>query len=123
MRAPPACPLDLNLLPQVRSVPANPQPSPARHPRLLPNVLFFPAASLYAVLVLPWSVLSMTGVLAGPAALSTGFGHAHEMLLGYALAVVAGNQLSRCQPRASFCCLQSGCSPARLSSLFQAGWH
>jgi uncharacterized protein involved in response to NO len=94
MRAPPACPLDLNLLPQVRSVPANPQPSPARHPRLLPNVLFFPAASLYAVLVLPWSVLSMTGVLAGPAALSTGFGHAHEMLLGYALAVVAGNQLS-----------------------------
>jgi uncharacterized protein involved in response to NO len=35
----------------------------------------------------------MTGVVAGPPSLSTSFGHAHEMLLGYALAVVAGNQL------------------------------
>jgi uncharacterized protein involved in response to NO len=35
----------------------------------------------------------MTGLVAGPASLSTGLGHAHEMLLGYALAVVAGHQL------------------------------
>lgn len=35
----------------------------------------------------------MTRVVAGPASLATGFGHAHELLLGYALAVVAGNQL------------------------------
>ena len=72
---------------------ANPHIRAARRRRLLPNDLFFPAAALYAASVLPWSVLSMTGVLAGPATLSTGFGHAHEMLLGYALAVVAGNQL------------------------------
>jgi uncharacterized protein involved in response to NO len=45
--------------------------------------------------MLPWSVLAITGVVAGPASLSTGAGHAHELLLGYALAVVAGNQLPR----------------------------
>ena len=66
---------------------------PATRPPVLPQVLFFPAAALYAAAVLPWSVLSMTGLVAGPASLSTGLGHAHEMLLGYALAVVAGHQL------------------------------
>ncbi len=60
---------------------------------MLPQLLFFPAAAFHAAVVLPWSVLTMTGVLAGPASLSTGPGHAHEMLLGYALAVVAGHQL------------------------------
>jgi len=60
---------------------------------VLPQLLFFPAAALHAAVVLPWSVLTMTGVLAVPASLSTGPGHAHEMLLGYALAVVAGHQL------------------------------
>ncbi len=64
-----------------------------RRSRLVPNVLFFPAAALYAAVVLPWSVLAITGWVEWPASLSTGVGHAHEMLLGYALAVVAGNQL------------------------------
>jgi len=66
---------------------------PAARPPVLPQVLFFPAAALYAATVLPWSVLSMTGLVTGPASLSTGLGHAREMLLGYALAVVAGHQL------------------------------
>ncbi len=61
--------------------------------RIAPHVLFFPAAALYGAVVLPWSVLAMTGAVAGPASLATPFGHAHELLLGYALAVVAGNQL------------------------------
>jgi uncharacterized protein involved in response to NO len=43
---------------------------------------FYPAAAAYAALMLPVSALYM-----GPLV------HAHEMLLGYALAVVAGNQL------------------------------
>jgi len=68
-------------------------PRPAARPPVLPQLLFFPAAALYAATVLPWSVLSMTGLLAGPGSLSSGPGHAHEMLLGYALAVVAGHQL------------------------------
>lgn len=65
----------------------------ARRSRFAANSFFFPAAALYAALLLPWSVLSMTRVIAGPVSLATAFGHAHEMLVGYALAVVAGNQL------------------------------
>lgn len=68
-------------------------PEPDRPRRLSPHTFFFPAASAYAALVLPWSILSMTGVLVGPRSLSAAYGHAHEMLLGYALAVVAGHQL------------------------------
>src|SRR5215470_11111133 len=55
--------------------------------------IFYPAAALYATVVLPASVLAMTGVASVPHALSNPGGHAHEMLLGFALAVVAGNQL------------------------------
>src|SRR5688572_10656536 len=55
--------------------------------------VFYPAASLYAALMLPASVLAMTGRVNGLAPLADPTGHAHEMLLGFALAVVAGNQL------------------------------
>ncbi len=79
--------------PAVRGASAPSPALPATRPPVLPQVLFFPAAALYAATVLPWSVLSMTGLVAGPSSLSTGLGHAHEMLLGYALAVVAGHQL------------------------------
>lgn len=55
--------------------------------------VFFPAAALYAAIVLPVSVLSITGVIAGLPGLRTPVGHAHEMLFGFAFAVVAGNQV------------------------------
>ena len=71
----------------------DPMRTQRERPRLAANVLFYPAAALYAALVLPWSVLAMAHVVPGPSSLSTPLGHAHEMLLGYALAVVAGNQL------------------------------
>ncbi|HMA31224.1 MAG TPA: NnrS family protein, partial [Casimicrobiaceae bacterium] len=68
-------------------------------PRRTPShQLFFPAAALYGAVALPWSVLAMTGVVHGPASLATPAGHAHEMLLGYALAVVAGYQLPPMPP-------------------------
>jgi len=57
------------------------------------HALFFPAAALYALLILPASVLAMTGHLAALPGLTSPTGHAHEMLFGFALAVVAGNQL------------------------------
>lgn len=60
---------------------------------LAPHALFFPAAAWYAAVVLPWSVLAMTGTFPGPASIATPLGHAHEMLTGFALAVVAGHQL------------------------------
>ncbi|MBS0338575.1 MAG: NnrS family protein [Proteobacteria bacterium] len=61
--------------------------------RVAGNAFFFPAATLYAIFVLPASVLAMFGRVDGLAALATPAGHAHEMLFGFALAVVAGNQL------------------------------
>jgi uncharacterized protein involved in response to NO len=61
--------------------------------RAASSAYFFPAAALYAALALPWSVLAMTGTAPAPVPLATPFGHAHELLVGYALAVVAGNQL------------------------------
>src|SRR5450759_5016474 len=54
------------------------------------HAAFFPAAALYALVVLPLSVLCMTGLTRAPHALASAFGHAHEMLFGYGLAVVAG---------------------------------
>ncbi|GMV74502.1 MAG: hypothetical protein AMXMBFR78_14530 [Rubrivivax sp.] len=66
--------------------------APAR-PTGSPQALFFPAASLYAALLLPWSVLGMLGWVPAPRLLATPLGHAHEMLLGFALAVIAGYQL------------------------------
>jgi uncharacterized protein involved in response to NO len=67
--------------------------APRKRLRVAASAFFFPAAALHAVLVLPWSVLAITGIATGPASLATPLGHAHEMLVGYALAVVAGNQL------------------------------
>lgn len=50
--------------------------------------LFYPAAALYAAFFLPLSVAVMPPAW-----------HAHELLFGYALAVVAGNQLGPARPR------------------------
>lgn len=55
--------------------------------------VFYPAAAAYGAFVLPASVLAMSGRADALRALADPLGHAHEMLLGFALAVVAGNQL------------------------------
>lgn len=72
----------------------------ARRPRLHAERIFFPAAALYGAIALP---LSVHGMLTGDA-VAPGFarvaGHAHELLFGYALAVVAGflvTQATRCE--------------------------
>jgi uncharacterized protein involved in response to NO len=57
------------------------------------NTVFFPAATLYAIFILPASVFAMLGLTDALPALASTTGHAHEMLFGFALAVVAGNQL------------------------------
>lgn len=51
--------------------------------------VFFPAAALYAAMAVPLAVYAMTSSEAWPPGL-TGMGHAHEMLFGFALALVAG---------------------------------
>ena len=57
------------------------------------NTVFFPAATLYAIFILPASVFAMLGLSGAFPSLASTTGHAHEMLFGFALAVVAGNQL------------------------------
>ena len=55
--------------------------------------MFFPAAAGYGFFILPASVFAMTGLTSAFPALASPTGHAHEMLFGFALAVIAGNQL------------------------------
>lgn len=63
------------------------------------NVYWFPLAAAYAALILPWSVAGQFGWLPVPAGLRTAWGHGHEMLFGFALAVVAGYVLGPLQKR------------------------
>ncbi|MGE5170691.1 MAG: NnrS family protein, partial [Rudaea sp.] len=77
-------------------LPSTAAPTPRR---VAGNAIFFPAAAAYAIVVLPFSVLSMLGSLHAFAGLLSPAGHAHEMLFGFALAVVAGNQLGPRTPR------------------------
>jgi len=65
--------------------------------RLAGSVVFFPLATGYAIVALPASVLAMLGMGSFLPGLSIPSGHAHEMLFGFALAVVAGNQLGPLQ--------------------------
>jgi uncharacterized protein involved in response to NO len=65
----------------------------ATRKRIPGNKWFFPAATLYAIAVVPASVAAMLGVIRNVPGLASPAGHAHEMLFGFALAVVAGNQL------------------------------
>jgi len=54
------------------------------------NLYWFPLAALYAALILPLSVGGQLGWFSVPAGLQTAWGHAHEMIFGFALAVIAG---------------------------------
>ncbi len=67
---------------------------------------FFPAACMYAVLMVPLAMLARHGY--GPEALAAPTGHAFEMLFGFALALIAGYLL--------------GPLPARRLTLFMIFW-
>lgn len=70
----------------------NPHGAPPRR-RVAGHAVFFPLATVHAIFALPATVLSMLGVAGIFPGLSSPAFHAHEMLFGFALAVVAGNQL------------------------------
>lgn len=94
---------------------------PTRKPRLpFASAWFFPAAALYAALLLPVSVLGLLGLIPTVPGLAPPIGHAQEMLFGFALAVVAGYLLGPQPPRFSlalFACWVA----ARTSALFWPG--
>lgn len=73
--------------------------------RIPAKALFFPAASLYAALLVPLSLWAMWHAPTQLPGLSSGLGHARELLFGFALAVVAGYLLGPL-------------SPGRLATLF-----
>ena len=75
--------------------PAGPGRDPRPRRLVAANLVFFPMATVYAIVALPASVLAMLGRTDAFAALASSTGHAHEMLFGFALAVVVGNQLGR----------------------------
>src|SRR5690606_41473169 len=96
---------------------AEPAPRTPRQP--FANAWFFPAATLYAALVLPWSLAGLLGLLPVPPGLATPYGHAHELLFGFALAVVAGYLLGPQPPRLTL--LLAAWALARLGWLFWPG--
>lgn len=99
---------------------AEPTPRTPRQP--FANAWFFPAATLYAALVLPWSLAGLLGLLPVPPGLATPYGHAHELLFGFALAVVAGYLLGPQPPRLTLLLLAAW-ALARLGWLFwPGGW-
>ncbi len=92
-----------------------------RQPRLpFANAWFFPVAALYAAFILPISVFVLLGLIPAPPGLSTPSGHAHEMLFGFALAVVAGYLLGP-QPLRLILSLLGCWALARLSFLLWPG--
>lgn len=90
--------------------------APGKSPQPFANLWFFPLATAYAALILPWSVLGQLGLMAAPPGLSSSLGHAHEMLFGFALAVVAGYVLGP-QPKTTTLSLVALWSLARLTFL------
>lgn len=59
----------------------------------------FPLAAAYAALLMSWSILALLYGVPAPAGLYSVFSHAHELLMGYAMLVVAGYLLGPLQGR------------------------
>lgn len=54
------------------------------------NIYWFPLAAAYAALILPLSIGGQLGWWPAPPGLYYAWGHGHEMIFGFALAVIAG---------------------------------
>lgn len=67
--------------------------------RISAHVVFFPAAAAYGMWVLPTSVVSMLGIIDALPGLAWPAGHAHEMIFGFTLAVISGQQLGPMKAR------------------------
>jgi uncharacterized protein involved in response to NO len=88
--------------------------------RIAAHRVFFPLAALYAAAALPLSIAAMTGALPAIPGLATPARHAHEMLFGFGLAAVAGNQMGPL-PRTTLGALVATWLLARLAFLAAPG--
>lgn len=86
------------------------------------NALFFPTAALYAALIVPWWALTLAGVVPAPAGLGLPAYHAHELLFGFALAVVAGYLLGPQSMRFNLALLIIWCSARITFLLWPESW-
>ncbi len=66
--------------------------------RLVTETWFFPLAAAYGALSVPLFIVGWLGGLPMPPGLLTPAGHAHELLFGFALAVVTGFLVNRASP-------------------------
>ncbi|MGM0569963.1 NnrS family protein [Marinobacter sp.] len=84
--------------------------------------LFFPAAALHAALAVPLSILAVTSGSGWPPGLLAA-GHGHELIFGFALALIAGYTLGP-QPRTRLLALLALWLAARVSwSLAPESWY
>src|SRR5699024_12759760 len=63
--------------------------------KVFASAYLFPLAALYAAFILPWALLALLWQVPAPAGLLSIYGHAHELLAGYALLVIAGYSIRR----------------------------
>lgn len=75
-----------------------PSPPPNRKRPVSADTALFPAATLYAIVAIPLWLYAQTSPARSAWPIATAFVHAHEMLFGYALAVVAGFLISKASP-------------------------
>jgi uncharacterized protein involved in response to NO len=95
--------------------------APARRVRPpFANAVFFPVASAYAIVIVPWWALGHLGAVPLPPALLLPLGHAHELVFGFAAAVIAGFLLGP-QPRWVTFALLTAWLAARVSFLAAPG--
>jgi uncharacterized protein involved in response to NO len=81
------------------------------------SLYWFPLAACFGALMLPWSVAGQFGWAWAPPGLHSAAGHGHEMLFGFALAVVMG-YVSGPQPKQKILFQVVVWLGARLSFLF-----
>lgn len=63
------------------------------------DLVMFPAAALFSMVALPLWIYAGTSARGTQYPIATAYVHGHEMLFGYALAVIAGFLISKCSAR------------------------
>lgn len=84
------------------------------------SAFLFPVAAVYAALILPWSMLVLLWQIPAPPGLYSVYAHAHELLAGYALLVIAGYLLGKVKRRQIYVLLM-GWVAARITFLCWPG--